>query len=144
MVDLKGQYNKIKKEVRDEMEKVIDNVQFINGDIVSEFQKNLEDFLNVKNVIPCGNGTDALQIAMMLITILTNLVMLLIFYRLRILTGTKYGHFLSQHVIFDFLFAMWFWITMILDRFYAIGCYRMGFGAITNAIASASEVYLVR
>lgn len=65
MVDLKGQYNKIKKEVRDEMEKVIDNVQFINGDIVSEFQKNLEDFLNVKNVIPCGNGTDALQIAMM-------------------------------------------------------------------------------
>jgi len=65
MVDLKGQYLKIKEEVDREIFKVIDSTQFINGGIVKEFQKNLEDYLQVKHVIPCGNGTDALQVAMM-------------------------------------------------------------------------------
>jgi len=65
MVDLKGQYNEIKDEVNTSIQEVIDNTSFINGPKVHEFQKNLEDYLDVKHVIPCANGTDALQIAMM-------------------------------------------------------------------------------
>jgi UDP-2-acetamido-2-deoxy-ribo-hexuluronate aminotransferase len=65
MVDLNGQYLKIKEEIDQEIFKVIDSTQFINGNIVKEFQKNLETYLDVKHVIPCGNGTDALQVAMM-------------------------------------------------------------------------------
>lgn len=65
MVDLKGQYAKIKNEVDKSIEQVIDNTAFINGPQVKEFQANLEDYLGVKHVIPCGNGTDALQIALM-------------------------------------------------------------------------------
>lgn len=65
MVDLKGQYADIKEEVNASIQEVIDTTSFINGPKVHEFQKNLETYLNVKHVIPCANGTDALQIAMM-------------------------------------------------------------------------------
>ncbi len=65
MVDLKGQYEKIKEEVSREIQHVIDNTAFINGPQVKEFATDLEKHLNVKHVITCGNGTDALQIALM-------------------------------------------------------------------------------
>ena len=65
MVDLKGQYAKIKDQVDSAIIEVIENTAFINGPQVKSFQKNLEDYLDVKHVIPCANGTDALQIAMM-------------------------------------------------------------------------------
>jgi dTDP-4-amino-4,6-dideoxygalactose transaminase len=65
MVDLKGQYEAIKDEVNSSVLSVIDSTAFINGPPVHEFQKNLESYLGVKHVIPCANGTDALQIAMM-------------------------------------------------------------------------------
>ncbi len=65
MVDLKSQYKKIKSEVDAAILQVIENATFINGPEVSSFQKELEDYLDVKHVIPCANGTDALQIAMM-------------------------------------------------------------------------------
>lgn len=65
MVDLKGQYEKIKDTVNYSILEVLDTTAFINGPEVQSFQKELEEYLNVKNVIPCANGTDALQIAMM-------------------------------------------------------------------------------
>ena len=65
MVDLKGQYSKIKAEVDSSVLEVLDSTAYINGPRVHEFQKNLETYLGVKHVIPCANGTDALQIAMM-------------------------------------------------------------------------------
>lgn len=65
MVDLKGQYEPIKEQVNKTIQEVIDTTAFINGPEVHGFQKDLEDYLNVKHVIPCANGTDALQIAMM-------------------------------------------------------------------------------
>lgn len=65
MVDLKGQYNKIKIEVDNAIQNVIDTSSFIRGIQVNEFQKELEQFLSVKHVVACGNGTDALQIALM-------------------------------------------------------------------------------
>ena len=65
MVDLKGQYEQIKDRVNTSIQEVIDNTSFINGPEVHSFQKELEDYLGVKHVIPCANGTDALQIAMM-------------------------------------------------------------------------------
>jgi dTDP-4-amino-4,6-dideoxygalactose transaminase len=65
MVDLKGQYSKIKAEVDSSVLEVLDSTAYINGPRVHEFQKNLENYLGVKHVIPCANGTDALQIAMM-------------------------------------------------------------------------------
>lgn len=65
MVDLKGQYSGIKNVVNPAIQEVIDTTAFINGPKVHEFQKNLENYLGVKHVIPCANGTDALQIAMM-------------------------------------------------------------------------------
>ncbi|MFY0712506.1 DegT/DnrJ/EryC1/StrS family aminotransferase [Seonamhaeicola sp. NFXS20] len=65
MVDLKGQYSGIKDVVNPSIQEVIETTSFINGPKVHEFQKNLENYLNVKHVIPCANGTDALQIAMM-------------------------------------------------------------------------------
>ncbi len=65
MVDLKGQYEKIKAEVDAGIQEVINTTAFINGPAVKEFQSDLEKYLNVKHVIPCANGTDALQIAMM-------------------------------------------------------------------------------
>ncbi len=65
MVDLPGQYEKIKDVVDASIEEVVNSAAFINGPYVKEFQKDLENYLNVKHVIPCANGTDALQIAMM-------------------------------------------------------------------------------
>ncbi len=65
MVDLNGQYRKIRWQVNREIKKVIKSSSFINGPIVKEFQKNLQEYLNVRHVIPCANGTDALQIALM-------------------------------------------------------------------------------
>ena len=65
MVDLKRQYLGIKTEIDEAIQNVVESTQFINGPAVSEFKSNLEKYLEVKNVIPCANGTDALQIAMM-------------------------------------------------------------------------------
>lgn len=65
MVDLKGQYEKIKNEVNTGIQDCIDNTTFINGPAVKEFQRSFEKYLDVKYVIPCANGTDALQIALM-------------------------------------------------------------------------------
>lgn len=65
MVDLKGQYETIKEAVNSSVLEVLDSTAYINGPKVHEFQKNLENYLGVKHVIPCANGTDALQISMM-------------------------------------------------------------------------------
>jgi dTDP-4-amino-4,6-dideoxygalactose transaminase len=65
MVDLKGQYEAIKKTVNNSIQEVLDTNTYINGPQVQQFQKILEEYLDVKHVIPCANGTDALQIAMM-------------------------------------------------------------------------------
>ena len=65
MVDLMGQYKKIKKEVDKNILRTIESGKLINGPIVREFSGNLAKFLEVKHVIPCANGTDALQIAFM-------------------------------------------------------------------------------
>ncbi|NDP20371.1 MAG: DegT/DnrJ/EryC1/StrS family aminotransferase [Paludibacter sp.] len=67
MVDLKSQYKKIKTEVDAGIHEVIDSATFIKGGKVTDFQHNLETYLNVKHVIPVGNGTDALQIALMVL-----------------------------------------------------------------------------
>lgn len=67
MVDLKSQYKKIKKEVDAAIKTCIDTTTFIGGNQVASFQHNLERYLNVKHVIPCANGTDALQIALMVL-----------------------------------------------------------------------------
>lgn len=65
MVDLGTQYQKIKKNIDESIQQVVDSCAFINGPEVKNFQTELEEYLNVKHVIPCGNGTDALQIALM-------------------------------------------------------------------------------
>ena len=65
MVDLKGQYEQIKDTVNASIQEVLDSNTYINGPQVHQFQKSLEQYLGVKHVIPCANGTDALQIAMM-------------------------------------------------------------------------------
>jgi UDP-2-acetamido-2-deoxy-ribo-hexuluronate aminotransferase len=65
MVDLKTQYHHIKEEIDQAVIDCISSTAFINGPAVKEFQSNLERYLDVKHVIPCANGTDSLQIAMM-------------------------------------------------------------------------------
>jgi len=65
MVDLKKQYQHIKKEIDDSVLGVLESAAFINGKPVQNFSNNLAAYLGVKHVIPCANGTDALQIAMM-------------------------------------------------------------------------------
>tara|TARA_B100001564_G_scaffold358184_1_gene376177 strand:+ start:156 stop:1256 length:1101 start_codon:yes stop_codon:yes gene_type:complete len=65
MVDLMGQYSKIKNEIDRNIISSIESGRFINGPVVKQFSENLSAYLNVKNVIPCANGTDALQIAFM-------------------------------------------------------------------------------
>lgn len=65
MVDLQSQYYKIKSDVDNAVLNVIDSAAFINGPEVKKFQEELEGYLGVKHVIPCANGTDALQIALM-------------------------------------------------------------------------------
>jgi dTDP-4-amino-4,6-dideoxygalactose transaminase len=65
MVDLKTQYSRLKPEIEREMQEVLETCMFIGGPKVNAFRENLEKYLSVKHVIPCANGTDALQIAMM-------------------------------------------------------------------------------
>ena len=65
MVDLKRQYQQIKQEVDAAIHEVIDTASFINGKAVQDFSTSLAAYLGAKHVIPCANGTDALQIAMM-------------------------------------------------------------------------------
>ena len=65
MVDLVGQYEKIKDQINQSIINSLQQGKFINGPIVQEFSNNLSEYLKVKNVIPCANGTDALQIAFM-------------------------------------------------------------------------------
>lgn len=65
MVDLKGQYLQIKDEINEAIQSVIDSTSFINGPHVKRFAENLQSYLGVKHVIPCANGTDALQVAFM-------------------------------------------------------------------------------
>jgi len=65
MVDLPGQYKHIKETVDASIFEVLNSAAYINGPYVKEFQADLEKYLHVKHVIPCANGTDALQIAMM-------------------------------------------------------------------------------
>jgi len=65
MVDLKGQYRRIKDEIDRAVLEVLDSAAYINGPAVKDFQANLEKYLGVRHVIPCANGTDALQIALM-------------------------------------------------------------------------------
>ena len=65
MVDLKAQYEQIKPEVDHAIQEVIDSTAFINGPAVKKFQEDLEAYLGIRHVIPCANGTDALQCSMM-------------------------------------------------------------------------------
>jgi UDP-2-acetamido-2-deoxy-ribo-hexuluronate aminotransferase len=65
MVDLVQQYEDIKSEIQQSFTRILDSAAFINGPEVKNFQEDLENYLDVKHVIPCANGTDALQIAMM-------------------------------------------------------------------------------
>ena len=65
MVDLLGQYDKIQEQVDSKILEVVKSGAYVNGPEVHNFQKKLEEYLNVKHVIPCANGTDALQISMM-------------------------------------------------------------------------------
>ena len=65
MVDLQSQYQKIKGDVDAAILNVLDSAAFINGPEVKQFETELQDYLNVKHIIPCANGTDALQIALM-------------------------------------------------------------------------------
>ena len=65
MVDLVSQYEKIKPAIDSAIMDVIQNANFINGSEVTAFQEDLKEYLCIKHVIPCANGTDALQIAMM-------------------------------------------------------------------------------
>jgi len=65
MVDLRGQYEKIKQEIDSSIQDVLNSAAFINGPQVKEFTANLSSYLGVKHVIGCANGTDALQIALM-------------------------------------------------------------------------------
>ncbi|MEI6595678.1 MAG: DegT/DnrJ/EryC1/StrS family aminotransferase, partial [Bacteroidota bacterium] len=70
MVDLQTQYQKISTEIDQAIHEVIVSTKFINGPAVKEFADDLAAYLNVKNVVPCANGTDALQIAMMALNLL--------------------------------------------------------------------------
>jgi dTDP-4-amino-4,6-dideoxygalactose transaminase len=65
MVDLVSQYQEIKHDVDQAIINVLETAQFINGPAVVGFKEDLESYLGVKHVIPCANGTDALQIALM-------------------------------------------------------------------------------
>ena len=71
MVDLKGQYLRIKTEIDSAINEVIENTAFINGKHVETFSENLKTYLGVKYVVPCANGTDALQVALMALNLKT-------------------------------------------------------------------------
>ena len=64
MVDLQSQYQKIQPEIDNAIHDVVASAAFINGPEVKRFQSDLETYLDVKHVIPCANGTDALTIAL--------------------------------------------------------------------------------
>lgn len=72
MVNLKQQYLKIKDEINFEIDSVLESSQFIKGQKVSEFESQLGEYLNVKHVISCGNGTDALMISLMALNLKPN------------------------------------------------------------------------
>jgi dTDP-4-amino-4,6-dideoxygalactose transaminase len=65
MVDLGGQYARIKSEIDESIQEVLNSTVFIGGPVVNAFKENLQTYLNVKHVIPCANGTDSLQMALM-------------------------------------------------------------------------------
>lgn len=65
MVDLHGQYERIREEINNAIQEVLDTAAFINGPQVKTFARHLAEYNRVEHVIPCGNGTDALQIALM-------------------------------------------------------------------------------
>ncbi len=65
MVDLRGQYDKIKTEIDTTIQECINSTRFIGGPVIERFANNLANYLDCKYVIPCANGTDALQIALM-------------------------------------------------------------------------------
>lgn len=65
MVDLTGQYQAIREAIGTEMEEVFRTAEFVNGSQVKRFSEALSEYLGIRHVIPCGNGTDALQIALM-------------------------------------------------------------------------------
>ncbi len=65
MVDLRGQYDKIKDEIDEAIQSCLDSARFIKGPIHASFEKDLASYLEVEELISCGNGTDALQIALM-------------------------------------------------------------------------------
>ncbi len=65
MVDLKSQYERLQEEIDTAVLEVVRSTQYINGPEVKKFQEELETYLGVKHVIPCANGTDSLQVAMM-------------------------------------------------------------------------------
>src|SRR5690554_2233184 len=65
MVDLVSQYEEIKPQVQAAINVILDKAQYTNGPDVQEFKTDLGSYLGAKHVIPCANGTDALQIAMM-------------------------------------------------------------------------------
>ncbi|MBN1415417.1 MAG: DegT/DnrJ/EryC1/StrS family aminotransferase [Bacteroidales bacterium] len=69
MVDLQGQYQKIKSEIDGAIQRIIDSAAFVKGPEVKEFERELARYLNVRHVIACGNGTDALQIALMVLNL---------------------------------------------------------------------------
>ena len=71
MVDLKGQYLRIKTEIDSAINEVIENTAFINGKHVETFSENLKTYLGVNYVVPCANGTDALQVALMALNLKT-------------------------------------------------------------------------
>ena len=65
MVDLKRQYDRFRDEIDEAMQEVLDSTAFINGPPVKAFRDEFASYLDVSHVIPCGNGTDALQVALM-------------------------------------------------------------------------------
>ena len=65
MVDLEGQYKLIEDEIQKSINEVLNSAKFIKGPDVSNLERDLEDYLGIKNAITCGSGTDALQIALM-------------------------------------------------------------------------------
>jgi UDP-2-acetamido-2-deoxy-ribo-hexuluronate aminotransferase len=65
LVDLKSQYLRIKTEIDQAIQDVLDSTAFIQGPQVQQFAKSLGEYIEASHVIPCANGTDALQIAMM-------------------------------------------------------------------------------
>ena len=65
MVDLQGQYQKIKPEIDNAIQRIIDATSFVKGPEVKDFEKELAGYLGVRHVIACANGTDALQVALM-------------------------------------------------------------------------------